>query len=154
MLAKALAGTAENCTFMCVTASTLQDKYVGGSEKLITALFATARMNRPFVIFIDEVDALMTSRLMDTSEHAKKMNTQFFNEMDGFESKKNVLVIAATNLPMNLDASALRRFKSKIYIGLPNPKERAEIFMHHVNKLSSVKITQEQAMALATISEK
>lgn len=125
-LAKAVAGEANNSTFLTVSTAELTSKWVGESEKLIKSLFETARQNRPSVIFIDEIDSLVSTRNDDTdSESGRRIKTEFLIQMDGISSNNNgVLLIAATNLPWSLDPAMRRRFEKRIYVPLPDADAR------------------------------
>jgi vacuolar protein-sorting-associated protein 4 len=124
-LAKAVAGEATNTTFLTVSNADLTSKWVGESEKLVRELFETARRNRPSVVFIDEIDALVSARGGNESESGKRIKTEFLVQMDGVGSKNDgVVIIAATNLPWDLDQAMLRRFERRIYIPLPDVSAR------------------------------
>lgn len=129
-LAKAVAGEANNFTFLTVSTAELTSKWVGESEKLIKSLFETARQNRPAVIFIDEIDSLVSSRNGDNeSESGRRIKTEFLIQMDGVSSKNDgVILIAATNLPWALDPAMRRRFEKRIYVPLPDFESRRSLF--------------------------
>eukprot|EP01104_Vermistella_antarctica_P019878 TRINITY_DN810_c0_g1_i1.p1 TRINITY_DN810_c0_g1~~TRINITY_DN810_c0_g1_i1.p1 ORF type:complete len:792 (-),score=155.94 TRINITY_DN810_c0_g1_i1:5-2326(-) len=133
MIGKAIAHQA-NATFFSISASSLTSKWVGEGEKMVRALFAVARwksvqLGKPSMIFIDEVDSLLTSRKDDESESSRKMKTEFFLRLDGIKSDPvaRFLVIGATNLPQELDLAARRRFEVKLYIPLPEEEGRASL---------------------------
>jgi vacuolar protein-sorting-associated protein 4 len=124
-LAKAVAGEATNTTFLTVSNADLTSKWVGESEKLVRALFEMARRHRPAVVFIDEIDALVSARGEGDTESGKRIKTEFLVQMDGVGAhNEGVLIIAATNLPWDLDQAMLRRFERRIYIPLPDTAAR------------------------------
>ncbi|KAJ3390419.1 hypothetical protein HDU92_000493 [Lobulomyces angularis] len=135
MLAKAVAHEA-NATFFSISASTLTSKYVGEGEKMVKALFAMARELAPSIIFIDEIDSILTERSESEHEASRRLKTQFLLEFDGLSSnneEKSLLVLGATNRPQELDEAALRRLVKRIYIPLPEPETR-EALLHNLLK--------------------
>ena len=124
-LAKATATEANNSTFITVSTSDLVSKWMGESEKLIRGLFDTAREKAPAIIFIDEIDSLLSERTDNDSEAAKRIKTEFLIQMDGVgKSMDGILLLAATNIPWGLDPAVRRRFEKKIYIPLPDFEAR------------------------------
>jgi vacuolar protein-sorting-associated protein 4 len=132
-LAKAVATEADS-TFFSVSSSDLVSKWLGESEKLVSQLFALAREHAPSIIFIDEVDSLCGARGDNESEAARRIKTQLMVEIQGVSSASDarVLVLAATNLPYNLDHAIRRRFDKRIYIPLPDAHARAHMFRVHL----------------------
>ena len=133
-LAKAVATEADS-TFFSVSSSDLVSKWLGESEKLVSQLFALAREQAPSIIFIDEVDSLCGARGDNESEAARRIKTQLMVEIQGVGSGADngrVLVLAATNLPYNLDQAIRRRFDKRIYIPLPDAHARAHMFRVHL----------------------
>lgn len=140
MLARAVA-TESRSTFFAISASSLTSKFLGESEKLVRALFALAKMLAPSIIFVDEIDSLLSSR-SGSGEHeaTRRIKTEFLiqwsdlakaaagREQTDREKDKGdasrVLVLAATNLPWAIDEAARRRFVRRQYIPLPEDHVR------------------------------
>jgi SpoVK/Ycf46/Vps4 family AAA+-type ATPase len=137
MLARAVA-TESKSTFFAISASSLTSKWHGESEKLVRALFALAKALAPSIIFVDEIDSLLSSR-SGSSEHeaSRRSKTEFLIQWSdlqkaaaGRDTSKEigdptrVLVLAATNLPWDIDDAARRRFVRRQYIPLPEGETR------------------------------
>eukprot|EP00117_Sycon_ciliatum_P009992 scpid40684/ scgid6231/ Spermatogenesis-associated protein 5; Spermatogenesis-associated factor protein len=131
MIARALA-TESGMNFIAVKGPELFNKYVGESERSVREVFRRARAASPSIIFFDEIDALGVKREGEnqSSRVGDRVVTQLLTEMDGVEQLGEVIVIAATNRPDALDQALLRpgRFGSLIYVPLPDPETRREIF--------------------------
>ncbi|XP_029055346.1 katanin p60 ATPase-containing subunit A-like 2 isoform X1 [Osmia bicornis bicornis] len=135
MLAKA-AATECNCTFINVTASLLVSKWRGDSEKYIRVLFDLAYNQSPAIIFIDEIDWISTNNTNDSlSEPAKRFRAELLTRLDGLLSPEgsNVMLLAATNAPWNIDAALLRRLEKQIYVTLPDEDSRLNLFSSYVS---------------------
>lgn len=139
MLAKAVA-TEGGASFLSVDASSVENKWLGESEKNAKAVFTLARRLAPCVVFIDEVDSLLSSRegSSDDSAHGTltSVKTTMMSEWDGLSSGTNgvgeagsdrVVVIGSTNRPFDLDEAVLRRFPRRILVDLPDLVTRTEI---------------------------
>jgi SpoVK/Ycf46/Vps4 family AAA+-type ATPase len=120
--------------FFNCSAASLVSKWRGDSEKLVKCLFHVARCVAPSVVFIDEVDALVTSR-GGSGEHeaSRRMKTEFFAQMDGIVTQESsgegrTIVLATTNCPWDLDPAVLRRFEKRIYVPLPDKPARQAHF--------------------------
>jgi fidgetin-like protein 1 len=140
MLARAVA-TESRSTFFSISASSLTSKYLGESEKLVRALFSLAKSLAPSIIFVDEIDSLLSSRSGSENEATRRIKTEFLiqwsdlqraaagREQTDKEKEKGdasrVLVLAATNLPWAIDEAARRRFVRRQYIPLPEGETRA-----------------------------
>ncbi|KAF7232433.1 hypothetical protein EG68_07749 [Paragonimus skrjabini miyazakii] len=118
-----------NSTFFSISASSLTSKWVGEGEKMVRALFAIARIHQPAVIFIDEVDSLLTQRSETEHESSRRIKTEFLVQLDGVATGQDerLLFVGATNRPQELDEAARRRFVKRLYIPLPDLKARTRI---------------------------
>jgi len=130
MLAKAVA-TEGGATFLSVDASSVENMWLGESEKMAKAVFTLARKLAPCVIFLDEVDSLLSSRDRgDDTTHGTltSLKTTLMQEWDGLRTTRDrVVVIGSTNRPFALDEAVLRRMPRRILVDLPDNKTREEI---------------------------
>jgi len=146
-LAKAVA-TEANSTFLSVSSADLVSKWLGESEKLVRSLFEKARENKPAIIFVDEIDSLCGTRSETESESARRIKTEFLVQMNGVGSDMDgILILAATNIPWQLDSAIRRRFEKRIYIPLPEAPARAHMFDIHLGNTPN-KITQDHQRKL------
>lgn len=104
----------------------MTSKWIGEGEKLVRTLFAVAAYREPAVVFIDEIDSLLTQRKADENEASRRIKTEFLVQLDGTGTggQGRVLVIGATNRPHELDDAARRRFVKRLYIPLPATPDR------------------------------
>ncbi len=132
LIAKAVAGET-GCYFKAVSGTEVMDKHYGESEAKLRSAFEEAYEKAPAIIFIDEIDALAPRRDTSEGEVEKRITAQLLALMDGMEDRGAVIVLAATNLPNNLDAALRRpgRFDREILIGVPDTPGRREIFEIH-----------------------
>ncbi len=140
MLAKAVANQTD-ATFIKMAGSELVHKFIGEGAKLVRDLFELARQHQPAVIFIDEIDAIAAKRTdSKTSGDAEVQRTmmQLLSEMDGFEDRGDIRIIAATNRFDMLDRAILRpgRFDRLIEVPKPNAEGREQIFKIHTRSMN------------------
>ncbi|KAI1243176.1 hypothetical protein IHE44_0000760 [Lamprotornis superbus] len=116
-------------TFFSISASSLTSKWVGEGEKMVRALFAVARCQQPAVIFIDEIDSLLSQRGEGEHESSRRIKTEFLVQLDGAttSSEDRILVVGATNRPQEIDEAARRRLVKRLYIPLPEASAREQI---------------------------
>ncbi|TDH00998.1 hypothetical protein EPR50_G00175660 [Perca flavescens] len=116
-------------TFFSISASSLTSKWVGEGEKMVRALFAIARCHQPAVIFIDEIDSLLSQRTDGEHDSSRRIKTEFLVQLDGAATaaEDRILVVGATNRPQEIDEAARRRLAKRLYIPLPEAKARRQI---------------------------
>ncbi|KAK5580047.1 hypothetical protein RB653_000060 [Dictyostelium firmibasis] len=153
MIAKAVAYESK-VTFFSISSSSLTSKYVGDGEKLVRALFAVATHFQPSIIFIDEIDSLLTERSSNESEASRRLKTEILVQFDGARTNGNerVLVMGATNRPEDLDDAALRRLVKRIYVGLPELETRLQIIQHLLAGQRH-SLTKQQINSLAEVTQ-
>lgn len=125
LIGKAIAYESK-ATFFSISSSSLTSKWIGEGEKLVRTLFAVAAYREPAVVFIDEIDSLLTQRKADENEASRRIKTEFLVQLDGTgtSGQGRVLVIGATNRPHELDDAARRRFVKRLYVPLPARQDR------------------------------
>lgn len=163
MLARAVA-TESHSTFFAISASSLTSKYLGESEKLVRALFSLAKALTPAIIFVDEIDSLLSARA-GSGEHeaTRRIKTEFLiqwsdlakaaagrEQADGDASR--VLVLAATNLPWAIDEAARRRFVRRQYIPLPEAHVREEQ-LRRLMSAQKLKMGDDDFMKLCSLTD-
>ena len=116
-------------TFFSISASSLTSKWVGDGEKMVRALFAIARCHQPAVIFIDEIDSLLSQRTDGEHDSSRRIKTEFLVQLDGASTaaEDRILVVGATNRPHEIDEAARRRLSKRLYIPLPEAAARRQI---------------------------
>ncbi|MEG2061237.1 MAG: ATP-dependent zinc metalloprotease FtsH [Alistipes sp.] len=140
LLAKAVAGEA-NVPFLSISGSDFVEMFVGVGASRVRDLFEQAKQKAPCIVFIDEIDAIGRARGKNAgfSGNDERENTlnQLLTEMDGFQTNAGVIVLAATNRADILDKALMRagRFDRQIEVGLPDVKEREQIFGVHLRPL-------------------
>ncbi len=154
LLAKAVAGEA-HVPFFSLAGSDFVELYVGVGASRVRDLFKEAQKNAPCIIFIDEIDAIGRSRdskYGGGNEEREQTLNQLLSEMDGFDSSKGILMLAATNRPEILDKALLRpgRFDRRIIVDKPDLKGRVDILKVHSKNVHLDDSVDLDAIALAT----
>ena len=141
-MAKAVAGEAK-VPFFTISGSDFVEMFVGVGASRVRDLFKKARAKAPSIIFIDEIDAVGKKRAGGKggggNEERDNTLNQLLVEMDGFATDSSVIVLAATNRADSLDSALLRpgRFDRQVDVGLPNIKEREQIFKVHLRGITT-----------------
>lgn len=155
MMAKAVAGEA-GVPFFSLSGSDFVEMFVGVGAARVRDLFAQAKSKAPCIIFIDEIDAIGRSRsrgqMMGGNDERENTLNQLLVEMDGFNTDKGVIIMAATNRPDILDQALLRpgRFDRQIMIDVPDRKEREQIFKVHTRNITLASDIDVEVLATQT----
>ena len=155
LLAKAVAGEAK-VPFFSLAGSDFIELYVGVGASRVRDLFKEAEKNAPCIIFIDEIDAIGRSRdskYGGGNEEREQTLNQLLSEMDGFDGKKGIIILAATNRPEILDKALLRpgRFDRRVIVNEPDLKGRVEILKVHSKNVLMDETVDLDAIGLATV---
>lgn len=132
LLAKALASEAK-ATFFNISASSLTSRWHGEGEKLVRTLFKVAQRMQPAIIFIDEIDSILSERASGEHEASRRLKTEFLLQFDGVSSDQRtdqIVVVGATNRPWELDDAMRRRLQKRIYVPLPDADARRGLLLH------------------------
>jgi proteasome regulatory subunit len=140
LLAKAVAHSTK-ASFIRIIGSELVQKYIGEGARMVRELFELAKEKSPSIIFIDEIDSIGAKRLDSITSGDREVQrtlVQLLAEMDGFDPRGNVRILAATNRPDILDPALLRpgRFDRIIKVPMPNAEARTEILKIHARKMN------------------
>ncbi len=135
LIGKAIAHES-GATFFAISASSLMSKWIGEGEKTVRTLFAVAAYRQPAVVFLDEVDSLLTQRSSDENEATRRIKTEFLVQLDGAGSDQDaqVVIVGATNRPEELDEAARRRFVKRLYVPLPGLEGRLQLLRSLLHK--------------------
>lgn len=128
LIGKCIASQSKS-TFFSISASSLTSKWIGEGEKMVRALFAVAKVYQPSVIFVDEIDSLLTQRSETEHESSRRLKTEFLVQLDGATTadEDRILIVGATNRPQELDEAARRRLVKRLYVPLPEFQARKQI---------------------------
>lgn len=155
LLARAVARESGSTLFLC-SAANLTSKWMGEAEKLVRCLFRVAQERAPSIVFLDELDALLSTRKSEEHEASRRLKTEFMVQMDGIHTQdttqestgssvggnsnattsaiRHVLVLACTNCPWDIDSAVLRRFPRRILVPLPDEAARRGLLQHLLQK--------------------
>ncbi|MEA1993963.1 MAG: CDC48 family AAA ATPase [Euryarchaeota archaeon] len=136
LLAKAVANETES-NFLVINGPELMSKFYGQSEQNLRKIFEQAKENAPSIVFIDEIDSLAPKREEVTGDVEKRLVSQLLTIMDGLDPRGDIVVIAATNRPSDVDEALRRpgRFDREIEIGMPDRNGRKEILQIHTRNM-------------------
>lgn len=152
MIGKCIAAQCK-ATFFSISASSLTSKWVGEGEKMVRALFFLAREMSPSVIFIDEIDSLLSQRSDSENEGSRRIKTEFLVQFDGaaVQDGDRILVVGATNRPHEIDEAARRRLVKRIYVPLPGHSQRLQmakgLIAAYRNEITDTDLSEIAAMA-------
>ncbi|KAM0686369.1 26S protease regulatory subunit 8 [Conglomerata obtusa] len=150
LLARAVAHHT-SCKFIRVSGSELVQKYIGEGSRLVRELFVMAREHAPSIIFMDEIDSIGSARMEKGDSEVQRTMLELLNQLDGFESTKNIKVIMATNRIDILDPALLRPGRIDRKIEFPNPTLGARV---EILKIHSRKMNLTKNMKLEPLAEK
>ncbi|CAD7694730.1 unnamed protein product [Ostreobium quekettii] len=141
LLGKAIASNIK-ATFFNISASSLTSKWIGEGEKMVRTLFAVAEFMQPSVIFIDEIDSILSARKSEGEHEAsRRLKTELLVQMEGCNPNslsRRILLVGATNRPEELDEAARRRMPKQLYIPLPCEPARKEMILRQLGAVKSV----------------
>eukprot|EP00978_Attheya_sp_CCMP212_P048696 scaffold562234_cov138-Attheya_sp.AAC.1 len=163
MLVKAVAHESKCLLFAC-TASALTSKWHGEGEKLVRTLFRVASDVSPAIVFLDEIDSLLSSRGGGNEHEAsRRFKTEFMVQMDGIiagkddksnDVQKRVLVLGCTNCPWDIDDAVMRRFQRRIYVPLPDGEARRALIEAMLRKSGNThNLTSRQVTKLVALTD-
>jgi proteasome regulatory subunit len=151
LLAKAVAHET-NATFIKIVASEFVKKYIGEGARLVRGVFELAKEKSPSIIFIDEIDAIAAKRLKSSTSGDREVQRtlmQLLAEMDGFEGRGDVGIVAATNRPDILDPALLRPGRFDRFIEVPIPNEDGR---HEILKIHTINMTMDDDVDIEMVS--
>ncbi|NLI53717.1 MAG: ATP-dependent zinc metalloprotease FtsH [Clostridiales bacterium] len=153
LMAKAVAGEA-NVPFFSISGSEFVEMFVGMGAAKVRDLFSQAEQKAPCIVFIDEIDTIGKRRdtALGSNDEREQTLNQLLTEMDGFDARKGVVILAATNRPDSLDPALLRpgRFDRRIHVELPDLKGRTDILRVHARGVKIADSVDFEAVARAT----
>eukprot|EP00741_Cyanophora_paradoxa_P006275 tig00000989_g6084.t1 len=151
MVAKAIARES-GAVFINVDLSTILNKWYGESQKIIRAIFNLANKLEPAVIFVDEIDALLSERRSSEHEASATTKSAFLTLWDGLFTRQDsrVIVLGATNRPWELDPAILRRLPRSFFVDLPEWESRKDILLTILRKLTTEEDIDVEMVATAT----
>lgn len=153
MLVRAVARES-GCNLFACSASAMTSKWMGEAEKLVRSLFHVAHEFAPSIVFVDEIDSLLSSRKSDGEHEAsRRLKTEFMVQMDGIVKggsgdSDHVLILACTNCPWDIDSAVLRRFPRRLFVPLPDTDARMGLLKNLLQKIGKHKVTVQQMTKL------
>jgi ATP-dependent 26S proteasome regulatory subunit len=175
MLVRAVARESGSSLFVC-SAAAMTSKWMGEAEKLVRALFRVAQDRAPSIVFLDEMDALLSGRKSDEHEASRRLKTEFMVQMDGIcvntvngngnntkdsrtrtsnksataasSTVRHVLMLGCTNCPWDIDSAVLRRFPRRILVPLPDEAARRGLLQHLLQKAGKHSLTSRHVTKL------
>ncbi|ELP88498.1 hypothetical protein EIN_344380 [Entamoeba invadens IP1] len=153
LIGKAVASESD-ATFFNISASALTSKWIGEGEKMVRALFAVASCYVRSVIFIDEIDSLLSARSETEHESSRRLKTEFLVRLDGAgtTTDERILVVGATNRPQEIDEAARRRLVKRLYIPLPDLEARNVLVKTLLKKVNN-KMTDEEISKIGNLTD-
>ncbi|XP_061401455.1 fidgetin-like protein 1 [Musca vetustissima] len=144
LIGKCIASQSKS-TFFSISSATLTSKWMGEGEKMVRTLFAVAVARQPSVIFIDEIDSLLSKRSDNENEGTRRLKTEFLVRLDGAATSDDdrVLIVGATNRPQELDDAVRRRFIKRLYVPLPELNARIDILKNLLKTVDNVLTVQD-----------
>ncbi|CAE7802831.1 spas-1 [Symbiodinium necroappetens] len=138
LLAKWIAAEC-GATFFNINASSVMSKWIGEAEKTVKALFQLAADRQPSVIFLDEIDSLLSQRRDADNEASRRVKNEFLTSLEGAETAadEKILCVGATNMPWDLDHAVLRRLPKRLYVPLPGRRARRSLLVAQLAKHNS-----------------
>ncbi|CAE7468233.1 spas-1 [Symbiodinium sp. CCMP2592] len=138
LLAKWIAAEC-GATFFNINASSVMSKWIGEAEKTVKALFQLAADRQPSVIFLDEIDSLLSQRRDADNEASRRVKNEFLTSLEGAETAadEKILCVGATNMPWDLDHAVLRRLPKRLYVPLPGKRARRSLLVAQLAKHNS-----------------
>jgi len=154
LIGKCIASQSKS-TFFSISASSLTSKWVGEGEKMVRALFAVARVHQPSVVFIDEIDSLLSARSDSEHESSRRIKTEFLVQLDGCSTvgEERILIVGATNRPQDLDEAARRRLVKRLYVPLPDSEARKQIVVRLLSDQTSHTIQESDLSRISDLTE-
>lgn len=142
-------------TFFSISSSSLTSKWIGEAEKLVRTLFTIAIAVQPSVVFVDEIDSILSARKSEGEhESSRRLKTELMVQMEGIsgDDAHQVLLIGATNRPQEMDDAARRRMPKQLHVPLPCAKAR-RVIVNHTLKNTKINLSEEQLHKLCEKTE-
>ncbi|XP_073824917.1 fidgetin isoform X4 [Musca autumnalis] len=153
LIGKCIASQSKS-TFFSISSASLTSKWMGEGEKMVRTLFAVAVARQPSVIFIDEIDSLLSKRSESENEGTRRLKTEFLVRLDGAATSDDdrILIVGATNRPQELDEAVRRRFIKRLYVPLPDFNARIDILKNLLKTVDN-DLSQQDIEEIGNISD-